>query len=38
MVILDRCTGDDLKTVLEKYSKNVEEYDYESLTKQILDS
>ena len=29
-------TGDDLKTVLEKYSKNVEEYDYESLTKQIL--
>ena len=34
----DRGTGDDLKTVLEKYSKNVEEYDYESLTKQILDS
>lgn len=32
----DRGTGDDLKTVLEKYSKNVEEYDYESLTKQIL--
>ena len=31
-------TGDDLKIVLEKYSKNVEEYDYESLTKQILDS
>ena len=34
----DRGTGDDLKIVLEKYSKNVEEYDYESLTKQILDS
>ena len=34
----DRGTGDDLKTVLEKYSKNVEEYDYESLTKQILES
>lgn len=34
----DSGTGDDLKTVLEKYSKNVEEYDYESLTKQILDS
>lgn len=34
----DRGTGDDLKAVLEKYSKNVEEYDYESLTKQILDS
>ena len=34
----DRGTGDDLKTVLEKYSKNVEEYDYELLTKQILDS
>ena len=31
-------TGDDLKAELEKYSKNVEEYDYESLTKQILDS
>ena len=34
----DSGTGDDLKAVLEKYSKNVEEYDYESLTKQILDS
>ena len=34
----DSGTGDDLKIVLEKYSKNVEEYDYESLTKQILDS
>ena len=34
----DHGTGDDLKIVLEKYSKNVEEYDYESLTKQILDS
>ena len=34
----DNGTGDDLKIVLEKYSKNVEEYDYESLTKQILDS
>ena len=34
----DRGTGDDLKIVLEKYSKNVEEYDYESLTKQILGS
>ena len=32
----DHGTGDDLKIVLEKYSKNVEEYDYESLTKQIL--
>ena len=34
----DNGTGDDLKIVLEKYSKNVEEYDYESLTKQILES
>lgn len=34
----DSGTGDDLKTVLEKYSKNTEEYSYESLTKQILDS
>lgn len=34
----DSGTGDDLKTVLETYSKNVEKYDYESLTKQILDS
>ena len=32
----DSGTGDDLKIVLEKYSKNVEEYDYESLTKQII--
>ena len=34
----DSGTGDYLKIVLEKYSKNVEEYDYESLTKQILGS
>lgn len=34
----DNGTGDYLKIVLEKYSKNVEEYDYESLTKQILGS
>ena len=34
----DSGTGDYLKTVLGKYSKNVEEYDYESLTKQILES
>lgn len=34
----DSGTGDDLKTVLGKYSKNTEEYSYESLTKQILDS
>ena len=34
----DSGTGDYLKIVLEKYSKNAEEYDYESLTKQILGS
>lgn len=34
----DSGTGDDLKAVLEKYSKTTKEYDYETLTKHILDT
>lgn len=34
----DGGTGDDLKVVLEKYSKTTKEYDYETLTKHILDT
>lgn len=34
----DGGTGDDLKVVLEKYSKTTKEYDYETLAKHILDT
>lgn len=34
----DSGTGDDLKAVLGKYSKTTKEYDYETLTKHILDT